>query len=415
MTIKLQDIQFRRNTSSYYTTVNPLLLIGEPAFEIDTYKFKIGNGTDRWTDLPYVSGGSGESGSVDSVNGNTGVVILDADDIDDSSTINKFVTASDINKLSNITVTQAVNLDTLENIANSALQSFTETDPLFQASQAFNITAGDITKLSNLSGINTGDETGSTLTSKLDIQLSNVRWKVIEVPDGGTTGQVLKKSSNTDYDYAWSTDNIGASGGVDSVNGESGIVILDADDINDTSTANKFVTASDIIKLSNLSGSNTGDQDISGIVTNATAISSLNSSQSTQDQAIALNTAKVSYPGPQDADEVPVSPTINGNSNVQNVLTDHETRINNIEGSSVVNTRTYVNSTSNGLTGTQNGINTTFTVSQNSYISGSLLAFVSGVPLSVGHGLSELDSSSGTFTITDAPQSYDIIIINYSN
>lgn len=52
----------------------------------------------------------------------------------------------------------------------------------------------------------------------------------------------------------------GGGGAVDSVNGQTGVVVLDADDIDDTSTAHKFVTATDITKLSNLSGTNTGDQ-----------------------------------------------------------------------------------------------------------------------------------------------------------
>lgn len=56
----------------------------------------------------------------------------------------------------------------------------------------------------------------------------------------------------------------GGGGAVDSVNGQTGVVVLDADDIDDTSTTNKFVTSADITKLGNLSGTNTGDQDISG-------------------------------------------------------------------------------------------------------------------------------------------------------
>jgi len=51
-----------------------------------------------------------------------------------------------------------------------------------------------------------------------------------------------------------------------SVNGQQGVVVLDADDIDDTSTAHKFVTATDLTNLSNLSGTNTGDQDLSGLV-----------------------------------------------------------------------------------------------------------------------------------------------------
>jgi hypothetical protein len=50
---------------------------------------------------------------------------------------------------------------------------------------------------------------------------------------------------------------------VQSVNTQSGAVVLDADDVDDASTAHKFVTASDITNLSNLSGTNTGDQDLS--------------------------------------------------------------------------------------------------------------------------------------------------------
>lgn len=54
----------------------------------------------------------------------------------------------------------------------------------------------------------------------------------------------------------------GGGGAVDSVNGQTGTVVLDADDIDDTSTTNKFVTAGDLTNLSNLSGTNTGDQTL---------------------------------------------------------------------------------------------------------------------------------------------------------
>jgi hypothetical protein len=50
---------------------------------------------------------------------------------------------------------------------------------------------------------------------------------------------------------------------VQSVNTATGAVVLDADDIDDSSTSHKFVTESDITNLSNLSGTNSGDQDLS--------------------------------------------------------------------------------------------------------------------------------------------------------
>ena len=46
---------------------------------------------------------------------------------------------------------------------------------------------------------------------------------------------------------------------VTSVNTRTGAVVLDADDISDAATTNKFVTATEKAKLSNLSGTNTGD------------------------------------------------------------------------------------------------------------------------------------------------------------
>lgn len=56
----------------------------------------------------------------------------------------------------------------------------------------------------------------------------------------------------------------GGTGSVSSVNTQTGDVVLDADDIDDTATAQKFVTATDLTNLGNLSGTNTGDQDLSG-------------------------------------------------------------------------------------------------------------------------------------------------------
>lgn len=51
---------------------------------------------------------------------------------------------------------------------------------------------------------------------------------------------------------------------VTSVNGLLGDVVLDTDDISEAT--NKYVTAAEKTKLSNLSGTNTGDQDLSGYV-----------------------------------------------------------------------------------------------------------------------------------------------------
>lgn len=75
------------------------------------------------------------------------------------------------------------------------------------------------------------------------------------VPTGGTTGQVLAKSSNTNYDAAWTN-----AGAVDSVNSQTGAVTLDPDDLDDTATTNKFTTAADVSKLAGIESNATADQ-----------------------------------------------------------------------------------------------------------------------------------------------------------
>ena len=51
------------------------------------------------------------------------------------------------------------------------------------------------------------------------------------VASGGTTGQVLAKRSNADYDTEWVNQSGGGGGAVDSVNGKTGAVVLDAEDV----------------------------------------------------------------------------------------------------------------------------------------------------------------------------------------
>lgn len=50
--------KFRRNLASYWEKKNPVLAEGEPCFELDTGKLKIGNGTTAYNDLPYINSNS---------------------------------------------------------------------------------------------------------------------------------------------------------------------------------------------------------------------------------------------------------------------------------------------------------------------------------------------------------------------
>ena len=49
------SIQLRRDTSANWGLINPVLKRGEPGYETDTNKLKIGNGTSAWNVLAYIN------------------------------------------------------------------------------------------------------------------------------------------------------------------------------------------------------------------------------------------------------------------------------------------------------------------------------------------------------------------------
>lgn len=59
-------IQFRRGTAAEWTLANPVLAQGEMGVELDTLKFKIGDGISNWADLQY-----GLVGQPDEIDGGT--------------------------------------------------------------------------------------------------------------------------------------------------------------------------------------------------------------------------------------------------------------------------------------------------------------------------------------------------------
>lgn len=55
-------IQVRRDTSANWASVNPTPAEGEPCFETDTGKLKIGNGQQPYNSLPYIGSNGGSTG-----------------------------------------------------------------------------------------------------------------------------------------------------------------------------------------------------------------------------------------------------------------------------------------------------------------------------------------------------------------
>ena len=57
------QIQLRNDTAVNWTTADPILAQGEMGVETDTDQFKLGNGVDAWSVLPY-GGIQGEPGVI---------------------------------------------------------------------------------------------------------------------------------------------------------------------------------------------------------------------------------------------------------------------------------------------------------------------------------------------------------------
>lgn len=98
------QIQLRRGAAAQWASTNPVLAEGELAVEIDTGKFKLGNGIDHWNDIDYSSGVAGPAGPI----GPTGTNAISlATDVDVSvlvagsvlvyqTSINKWVASTDL-------------------------------------------------------------------------------------------------------------------------------------------------------------------------------------------------------------------------------------------------------------------------------------------------------------------------------
>lgn len=63
----MTTIQYRRGNAAEWAQANPILREGEPGYETNSRRHKIGDGESRWAELPYQgsSGGGGTSSSVE--------------------------------------------------------------------------------------------------------------------------------------------------------------------------------------------------------------------------------------------------------------------------------------------------------------------------------------------------------------
>jgi hypothetical protein len=89
------QVQLRRGTAAQWTVANTTLASGEIGVEVDTSRFKIGNGTSTWVVLPYGNTIGGNLSALDdvyAVNPADGAVIVY------NNSINKWVATTDLEK-----------------------------------------------------------------------------------------------------------------------------------------------------------------------------------------------------------------------------------------------------------------------------------------------------------------------------
>ncbi len=217
-------------------------------------------------------------GGVTSVNGQTGVVVLDADNIDDSTTTNKFATQAELDQI-------ATNQT---DIAQEVIDRG-NADAILQGQITSN--AADITALENRN-INTdapiqgGGDLSADRTISLDINSATAGIlngaDEILFADVDDSNNVKKTTAQDIADLA--------SGAVTSFNGRSGAVVsfsgdYDADQIDDATTTNKFATQAQLNQIG------TNQTNISQEIIDRT-----NADAAIQSQ-VTLNNAKVSADG----------------------------------------------------------------------------------------------------------------------
>jgi len=272
---------------------------------------------------------STELNSVTSVNTQTGDVVLDTDDISEgtsnlyytearvsantsvaANTLKNTYPSADATKVGHITVTQAVDLDTLEsNVAtNNAKTGITAQQASdittnnakvgISTSQANAITANtakisfDSTSSSKLSGI----EANADVTDVANVTTALNSISVKELSDISTSSpsnnQVLQfKTSSNKFEPTTLT----STAPVDSVNSQTGVVVLDTDDITEGSS-NLYFTDGRVAANSAVAA-NTAKTGITTSQANAITANTAKVGITTdQANAITANTAKNSYP-----------------------------------------------------------------------------------------------------------------------
>lgn len=120
-------------------------------------------------------------------------------------------------------------------------------------------TDAEQTKLTGIETAATADQTDAEIETAYNNQVAIV-------------SQVNAEAGTSTTAYRWTPERVAqaiaalaSAGAVDSVNTFTGAVVLDPDDLDDTSTTNKFTTAAEISKLAGIEAGATADQTASEV------------------------------------------------------------------------------------------------------------------------------------------------------
>ena len=121
-------------------------------------------------------GAGAEANTVDSVNGATGAVSLNADDIDDSATAHKFATAAQLSKLDGIDAGAEANTVDSVNGATGAVSL--NADDIDDSATAHKFaTAAQLSKVDGIEAGATADQTGAEMVTAIDNELGGPAWQ----------------------------------------------------------------------------------------------------------------------------------------------------------------------------------------------------------------------------------------------
>ena len=296
----MTQIKLRRDTSANFTSANPILGNGEPAYETDTKKLKIGDGTTAYTQLEYFSvGGSTNITATLPLKIVDGVISLDVDGqtiqiVDGKLHANLDELSNTVNTLSgdvetlldDLYQTQAdvqSNIESITNLQNDKEDAFKAIQPLVKTRTETNPVVG----FTNNIGGKAWDRATGSLTLKdmsgagycltdaygNDAQVIDSKLilkKYILIPY--TQGQIVRipaKVSDSNASYAVSLVNVDSNGNIDYISNDNA---MNQHQPNLNAKGSEYTQSSQYIRaVTRISGAaSTGDYSSVNVTSNLT-------------------------------------------------------------------------------------------------------------------------------------------------